>query len=150
MSVLASIGCVGALLALGVRLAGRQHRLLHLFQLEHYEPARLLLWLRRRGELVAARLTGLALVFLAAVLADALIAGWLAGALLLLCVPFALLGVRDWRRPAVKPLVLTGRATRLLVLATSPALVLVLAALVVGVLGPAAGRWPCCWRSAGC
>jgi UDP-N-acetylmuramoyl-tripeptide--D-alanyl-D-alanine ligase len=136
MSIFEGIGTVLALLALGVRLAGRQHRLLHLFQLEHYEPARLMLWLRRRGELLPAReLAVVALLFGAALAARSSGAGWLCGALLLLVCPLAALGVADWRREAVKPLVLTGRAKRLLALALAPSALLALAAIVVAVVG---------------
>jgi UDP-N-acetylmuramoyl-tripeptide--D-alanyl-D-alanine ligase len=122
-----------AMVVVAVRLAGRQHRLLHLFQLEHYEPARLLLWLRRRHELFAPReLVPIAMLYGAAIAVAAVggsRSGWVCGALLLLSTPLALLGVRDWRRPAVKPLVLTDRALRLLIAALLPLLLLVLVAI---------------------
>jgi UDP-N-acetylmuramoyl-tripeptide--D-alanyl-D-alanine ligase len=125
-----------ASLALGVRLAGRQHRLLHLFQLEHYEPARLMLWLRRREELFAPReLAVVALLFGAAIATRSSGSSWLCGALLLLVCPLAALGVADWRREAVKPLVLTGRAKRLLALAIAPSVLLTVAATSVAVAG---------------
>jgi UDP-N-acetylmuramoyl-tripeptide--D-alanyl-D-alanine ligase len=137
VSAFEGIAAVLALLALGVRLAGRQHRLLHLFQLEHYEPARLMLWLRRRGELFAPREIGIvALLFAAAISASAEGSGWLCGVLLLLTIPLVALGVGDWRREAVKPLVLTGRAKRLLGVAIAPTALLALAAIVVAVAGP--------------
>ncbi len=137
-----------ATLALLVRLAGRQHRLLHLLQLEHYENARLTLWLRRRGELLDAReLAGVGLLFAAAIAARATagagasgtagsagdsFGGWLAGALLLAGGPtLALLGVREWRAEAIKPLVFTGRARRLLGLALAPPALLGLAGVAV-------------------
>jgi UDP-N-acetylmuramoyl-tripeptide--D-alanyl-D-alanine ligase len=130
------IATVLALIALAIRLAGRQHRLLHLFQLEHYEPARLMLWLRRRSELFDPReLLAVALLFTGAVAAHAWVSGWLCGALLLLSTPLAALGVEDWRREAVKPLVLTGRAKRLLAVALTPPALLVLAAIVLAVAG---------------
>jgi UDP-N-acetylmuramoyl-tripeptide--D-alanyl-D-alanine ligase len=136
VSVFEGIATVIALLALAVRLAGREHRLLHLFQLEHYEPARLMLWLRRRAELLQAReLAGVALLFTAAVLARAWVSGWLCGILLLLSTPLAALGVADWRREAVKPLVLTGRAKRLLAVALAPSVLLVVGAIVVVLAG---------------
>lgn len=132
MTAFLGISTVLALLALAVRVAGRQHRLLHLFQLEHYEPARLLLWLRRRRELFQWReLIAIAALYAAAV-ADASAGGgarWVAGGLLLASTPIALPGVRDWRREAVKPLVLTGRARRLLALALAPTVLLALAAV---------------------
>jgi UDP-N-acetylmuramoyl-tripeptide--D-alanyl-D-alanine ligase len=136
MSVFEGVATVTALLALAVRLAGRQHRLLHLFQLEHYEPARLMLWLRRRSELFDTReLLAVTFLFAAAVLARAWISGWGCGILLLLATPLAALGVADWRRAAVKPLVLTGRAKRLLAVALAPPTLLVLAAVVVALAG---------------
>ncbi len=136
MSAFEGIATVLALLALGVLLAGRQHRLLHLFQLEHYEPARLMLWLRRRGELLPAReLALVALLFGAALAARSSGAGWLCGTLLLLACPLAALGVADWRREAVKPLVLTGRAKRLLALALAPSALLAVAAIAVAAAG---------------
>jgi UDP-N-acetylmuramyl pentapeptide synthase len=122
-----------AVLAVAARLAGRQHRLLHLFQLEHYEPARLLLWLRRRHELFAPReLVPIAVLYGAAIAVAAAggsSSGWVCGALLLLTTPLAALGVRDWRRPAVKPLVFTDRALRLLIAALLPLLLLTLVAI---------------------
>lgn len=125
-----------ALLAALVRLAGRQHRLLHLLQLEHYENARLRIWLGRRGERWQPReLAGVGLLYAAAIAAQASGSGWTSGALLLLATPLAALGVRDWRREAVKPLVFTGRAKRLLAAALlSPAL-LVLAGIAVAIAG---------------
>jgi UDP-N-acetylmuramoyl-tripeptide--D-alanyl-D-alanine ligase len=122
-----------AVLVVAARLAGRQHRLLHLFQLEHYEPARLLLWLRRRHELFAPRELAPVAVLYGAAIAVAAVggshSGWVCGALLLLTAPLALLGVRDWRRPAVKPLVFTERALRLLIAALLPLLLLLLIAI---------------------
>jgi UDP-N-acetylmuramoyl-tripeptide--D-alanyl-D-alanine ligase len=133
MNTFLGIATVLATLALGVRLGGRQHRLLHLLQLEHYESARLMLWLRRRSELFAPReLVPIAVLYTATI---ALVAiggtgsGWVGGGLLLLTTPLAMLGVSDWRRPAVKPLVFTDRAQRLLVAALLPLLLLVLVAI---------------------
>jgi UDP-N-acetylmuramoyl-tripeptide--D-alanyl-D-alanine ligase len=136
MSAFEGIAAVLALLALTVRLTGRQHRLLHLLQLEHYEGARLMLWLRRRGELIAPReLTTVTLLFAGALAASSSGEQWLGGALLLLVCPLGALGLGDWRRDAVKPLVLTGRAKRLLAVALTPAVLLVLAAIVCALVG---------------
>jgi UDP-N-acetylmuramoyl-tripeptide--D-alanyl-D-alanine ligase len=136
VSAFEGIAAVLALLALGVRLAGRQHRLLHLLQLEHYEGARLMLWLRRRREALAWReLAAVAPLYAAAVGASAAGSGWGCGALLLAGVPLAALGVSDWRRAAVKPLVLTARAKRLLAAALAPPALLVLAGVVLAVGG---------------
>jgi UDP-N-acetylmuramoyl-tripeptide--D-alanyl-D-alanine ligase len=133
MNTFLAIATVLAVLALGIRLGGRQHRLLHLLQLEHYEPARLMLWLRRRHELFAPReLVPVAVLFAAAIVLAAVGgsgSGWVSGVLLLLTTPLAALGVSDWRRPAVKPLVFTDRAQRLLVAALLPLLLLLLVAI---------------------
>jgi UDP-N-acetylmuramoyl-tripeptide--D-alanyl-D-alanine ligase len=133
MSAFLGIATVLAVLALSVRLGGVQHRLLHLFQLEHYEPARLMLWLRRRGELFAPReLVPIAALYAAAIVVSAIggaASGWVAGGLLFLSTPIAVLGVSDWRRPTVKPLVFTDRAQRLLVAALLPLLLLLLVAI---------------------
>jgi UDP-N-acetylmuramoyl-tripeptide--D-alanyl-D-alanine ligase len=133
MNTFLGIATVLAVLALGVRLGGRQHRLLHLLQLEHYESARLMLWLRRRNELFAPRELAPIAVLYAAAIALAAIggsgSGWVCGGLLLLTTPLAALGVGDWRRAAVKPLVFTDRAQRLLVAALLPSLLLLLIAI---------------------
>lgn len=136
MTVFLGTSTVLALLALTVRLAGRQHRLLHLFQLEHYEPARLLLWLRRRKELFEPReLVGLGALYAAAVADVWAGTAWFAGALLLASTLIAVVGVRDLRREAVKPLVFTDRARRLFVVALLPAVLLALASVAVAVVG---------------
>ncbi len=140
MRTFEGIATVLAMFALTMRLRGRQHRLLHLLQLEHYEGARLMLWLRRRRELWDAReLAALALLFGAAIAAHASGSsgsGWLCGALLLASTPLAALGVGEWRRAAVKPLVFTGRAKRLYVAALLPPALLVPGAIGVAVAGP--------------
>jgi UDP-N-acetylmuramoyl-tripeptide--D-alanyl-D-alanine ligase len=136
MSAFEGVAAVLAILALAIRLGGRQHRLLHLLQLEHYEGGRLMLWLHRRGELLAPReLSAVTLLFAAAVAASAASSGWLTGALLLASCPLAVLGVADWRREAVKPLVLTGRAKRLLAGALLPAALLAIAAIALAAVG---------------
>lgn len=136
MTAFLGISTVLALLALTIRLAGREHRLLHLFQLEHYEPARLLLWLRRRSELFQPReLIGLGALYAAAVADVAAGASWFAGALLLASTPVAALGVGDLRREAVKPLVFTDRARRLFAIALAPAVLLTLVAVAIAAVG---------------
>ncbi|MGA9876294.1 MAG: hypothetical protein WBQ21_10835, partial [Solirubrobacteraceae bacterium] len=140
MRTFEGIATVLAMFALTMRLRGRQHRLLHLLQLEHYEGARLMLWLRRRGELWPVReLAAFALLFGAAIAAHAsgtAGSGWLCGALLLASTPMVALGVAEWRREAVKPLVFTGRAKRLFVAALLPPALLVPGAIAVAVAGP--------------
>lgn len=136
MTAFLGISTALALLALTVRLAGREHRLLHLFQLEHYEQARLLLWLRRRSELFQPReLIGLGALYAAAVADVAAGASWFAGALLLASTPVAAIGVGDLRREAVKPLVFTDRARRLFAIALAPAVLLTLAAVALAAVG---------------
>ncbi len=136
MSAFEGVAVALASIALAVRVAGRQHRLLHLLQLEHYESARLILWLRRRRELVLAReIAALAALYVAAALSAWLQQRSLAGALLLASVPIAILGAREWRRPAAKPLVFTARAKRLLTLALAPSLLVALAAIALASVG---------------
>lgn len=133
-----AVGLVVAGLGLLVLIAGRLHFMLHLFQLEHYEAARLRVWVERRGarvdrELLTGCLVG-GLALTAAAAADALVlevgvivGGWLAWR-----------GVRLLRRPQTKPLVFTARARRLFVAALAiPALLLLLVAIAVLVGAPA-------------
>lgn len=130
MSLFEAIALAACAIALAVRVAGRLHRLLHLLQLEHYEGRRLLLWLRRRRELVDPReLAASAALLIAAGANAARGEGWVAGALLLAVVPIAALGVFDWRREAIKPLVFTPRAKRLLALSATPSALSIAAAL---------------------
>jgi UDP-N-acetylmuramoyl-tripeptide--D-alanyl-D-alanine ligase len=135
-----AIGLVAAALGALALIAGRLHFMLHLFQLEHYEPARLRVWVRRRnarvdGTLLGATVAaGALLTVLAAADADlaVLIAGVAAGVVL------AGFGHRIIGRPQTKPLVFTARARRLFAAALAiPALVLVLAAVAVLAGAPA-------------
>jgi UDP-N-acetylmuramoyl-tripeptide--D-alanyl-D-alanine ligase len=127
-------GLTVAAVGLLVLIAGRLHLMLHLFQLEHYEPARLRLWVERRRariDLSLLRLcavVGAVLVVATVVDSDVLVlvVGVAAGALL------ATAGLRLLRRPQTKPLVFTARARRLFGAAlTLPALALALAAVAV-------------------
>jgi len=136
---------------LAVMLAGRQHLMLHLLQLEHYEPSRLRIWVRRRDERVDAwagvPMAGGALIGAAAAAdigAAAVLIGIAAAAVM------AMRGIALFRRPQVKPLAFTPRARRLyaaaIVLGASPLIALaVLAGLgavsasVVAVVGGIAG-----------
>jgi UDP-N-acetylmuramoyl-tripeptide--D-alanyl-D-alanine ligase len=137
MSAFQGAALVLTLLALVARLAGRQHRLLHLLQLEHYENARLRLWLRRRGERRQPReLAATTALFAGAIATQAAGSGWVCGALLLLATPLAALGVAEWRRDAVKPLHFTGRAKRLLTLALLAPALLALAGVAIALAGP--------------
>jgi UDP-N-acetylmuramoyl-tripeptide--D-alanyl-D-alanine ligase len=127
-------GLIAAALGLLVLIAGRLHFMLHLFQLEHYENARLRVWVdRRRARLDRRLLTlcaaaGIALLVAAAVDSGALmlVVGLLAGAAL------AAEGVRILRRPQTKPLAFTPRARRLFGVALAlPAVALVVAGIAV-------------------
>jgi UDP-N-acetylmuramoyl-tripeptide--D-alanyl-D-alanine ligase len=121
MRVFEGVAAALASIALAIRVAGRQHRLLHLLQIEHYEPSRLLLWLRRRKELLQpAELFSIGVLYVAAAIDAWAGQGWVAGVLLLLTTPIALIGWREWSRPATKPLVFTPRAKRLFTLALVP------------------------------
>jgi UDP-N-acetylmuramoyl-tripeptide--D-alanyl-D-alanine ligase len=130
--VLATLGAVAA-------VAGTTRRWLHLFQLEHYESARLMGWWGRRRDLwrplelgaCAAAVAGS--VVLAATGHDAFAAA------LLVAVGVALVavGVFEWRREEKKPLVFTPRARRLFAGSLVPALVLLVVTLAVAAAGAA-------------
>jgi UDP-N-acetylmuramoyl-tripeptide--D-alanyl-D-alanine ligase len=133
-----AIGLIAAALGLLVLIAGRLHFMLHLFQLEHYEAARLRVWVERRGARIDRQLLigcvagGLALTAAATAGVLMLEVGVIAGGWL------AWRGVRLLRRPQTKPLVFTARARRLFVAALAiPALVLLLAAIAVLAGAPA-------------
>jgi UDP-N-acetylmuramoyl-tripeptide--D-alanyl-D-alanine ligase len=135
---LTAVGLIVAALGLLVLIAGRLHFMLHLFQLEHYEAARLRVWVERRGAridrelLIGCLVAGLALTAAAAAEVLMLEVGAIAGGWL------AWRGRRLLRRPQTKPLVFTARARRLFVVALAiPALVLVLAAIAVLAGAPA-------------
>jgi UDP-N-acetylmuramoyl-tripeptide--D-alanyl-D-alanine ligase len=136
---LQGIAAALAMLALALRVAGRQHRLLHLLQIEHYESARLTLWLRRRRELIQPlELLPLAALYASAVANAAVGQHWAAGALLLIATPIAALGPREWRRQAAKPLVFTARAKRLFATAILPSALTILVAAALAAIG---GGW---------
>ena len=129
-----AIGLIAAALGLLVLLAGRLHFMLHLFQLEHYEPARLRVWVERRGARLDSALlaicaaAGAALTLLTAVDAGAAVLAVVAPSAIVL----AGFGHRIIRRPQTKPLVFTPRARRMFGAALAiPSLVLVLAAIAV-------------------
>jgi UDP-N-acetylmuramoyl-tripeptide--D-alanyl-D-alanine ligase len=126
------VGLVAAAAGLIVLIAGRLHVMLHLFQLEHYEAARLRVWVRRRRARADAQLLGLcaaagiALTLSAAADLDllVLVLGVIAGAAM------AAMGQGLIRRRQAKPLVFTARARRLFAVALAiPSLVLVAAAI---------------------
>lgn len=133
-------GLIAAALGALVLIAGRLHFMLHLFQLEHYEPARLRVWVERRNARVDETLVGATagagslITVLTATGADlsVLTSGVVIGIVL------AGFGHRILKRPQTKPLVFTARARRLFVVALMlPALVLLLAAAAVLAGAPA-------------
>lgn len=136
MSVFQGVATALASIALAIRIAGRQHRLLHLLQIEHYESARLRLWLRRRSELLQpAELVGVGALYAASAANAWAQQGWVAGALLLASTPIAILGPREWSRPAAKPLVFTARAKRLFATALAPSALIAIGAAVGAAVG---------------
>lgn len=122
-----AVGLVAAGAGLLVLLAGRLHLMLHLFQLEHYEPARLRVWVERRGARVDWTMLGFCAV--AGAVLTAVTAAELDGLVLSLGtgigLALALAGLRVMRRQQTKPLVFTARARRLFGVALAiPGLVL--------------------------
>jgi UDP-N-acetylmuramoyl-tripeptide--D-alanyl-D-alanine ligase len=142
-----AVGLIAAALGALVLIAGRLHLMLHLFQLEHYEAARLRVWVRRRNarfDLTTLGLLAVAGALLTAVAAAdvellVLLLGLASGAAL------GAAGVRLIRRRQAKPLVFTARARRLFGVAMAgPAIVfaLIAVALLTGApdwVGPALG-----------
>jgi UDP-N-acetylmuramoyl-tripeptide--D-alanyl-D-alanine ligase len=131
----ASAGAVLACALLGWRYVVRARRVLHLLQLEHYENARLFVWLRRRGELRdGVAMTGMSVV------ACAVLSGLRQPAVqLVLWLALGAALVIDQRRtprPAeITPLVFTQRARRLFAVALLvPVLAFVLGAMLSPVL----------------
>jgi UDP-N-acetylmuramoyl-tripeptide--D-alanyl-D-alanine ligase len=124
------LGVLAASVAAAYRYPVRVRRMLHLLQLEHYENARLFVWLRRRREVADAPMlaaAALALVAVAGAAAGAPIVELVAGAL---AAAVLLVGRRPEARSDIKPLVFTERARRLF----ATALAAPVAALLVGVV----------------
>jgi UDP-N-acetylmuramoyl-tripeptide--D-alanyl-D-alanine ligase len=133
-----SIGALLACLAAGWRYVERSRRSLHLLQLEHYENARLMVWLRRRGEVagpfdIAAALAALVLA------AVSLTHGHRFVELIGFAILAVVLAVYQARRPPrddIKALVFTERARRLWTVALAmPALAVAVGAALTAVLG---------------
>jgi UDP-N-acetylmuramoyl-tripeptide--D-alanyl-D-alanine ligase len=131
-----AIGLIAAGLGLLVLIAGRLHYLLHLFQLEHYEPERLSVWVKRRRARLDWTMLGLVavggavLTALTAAGVDPLVLSFGTG----LGVALEVAGIRIVRRPQTKPLVFTKRARRLFTAALLPVIV-VLALLALAAIG---------------
>jgi UDP-N-acetylmuramoyl-tripeptide--D-alanyl-D-alanine ligase len=128
-SIAAALVCLVALW----RVASRNRRALHLLQLEHYENARLFLWLSRRGE-TAEPMDLAATVGAAIIAAVAATHGhrWveLVGFVLVAAL-IVVLQVATPKRTDVKPLVFTQRARRLYTVSIAlPALVAIAGAVV--------------------
>jgi UDP-N-acetylmuramoyl-tripeptide--D-alanyl-D-alanine ligase len=133
-----TVALAGAVLvcaAAGWRYLVRARRMLHLLQLEHYENARLYLWLRRRGELAdpAQSATQVALAIVGLVLAAtgpavAELIAWVA-----LLVALAVFARREPPQGTIKPVVWTQRARRLFGAALAPAALAVLLGIVLSV-----------------
>lgn len=130
------LGVLAASVAAGYRYPARVRRMLHLLQLEHYENARLFVWLRRRNEVADAPM------LVAVVLALVAVAGAAAGLTIVELVAGAaaaaalLVRRRPEPRSDIKPLVFTERARRLFAAAlAAPAAVLVAGAVLTAVLG---------------
>ena len=135
-----AIGLIAAGVGLLVLIAGRLHLMLHLFQLEHYEPARLRVWVERRRARVDwtmlgfTALAGAVLTAATAAELDSLVLSLGTG----IGVALAVAGLRVIRRPQTKPLVFTARARRIFGVALAiPASVLVLAGVAVLAGAPA-------------
>jgi UDP-N-acetylmuramoyl-tripeptide--D-alanyl-D-alanine ligase len=95
-------------------LAGREHVLLHVLQQEHYENARLRVWLDRgedRRQLPASLALWVVCLAVAGIALASSGAGIAAAAVALVAAGLRLAGV--WRRDQIKPLVFTKRAKRL-------------------------------------
>ena len=137
MSTILTVGLALASVGLAADLTGRTRRWLHLFQLEHYEPARLMTWWRRRGDLRRPiHLAAVALMVAGATAFAATGDDTLAFALLSLVGAASLaVGYLEWRREEKKPLVFTPRARRLFLASLVPAVLLLAATLAVTLAG---------------
>ena len=129
------IGVLAACALAAYRFPPLARRMLHLLQLEHYENARLFVWLRRRGELIDTPLAAAAVIAVVAAGAAAvgqplmeLIAGLAAAAVLAV-------DARPASRTEITQLVFTERAKRLFaVTLAGPAAAVVIGAIVTVVL----------------
>jgi UDP-N-acetylmuramoyl-tripeptide--D-alanyl-D-alanine ligase len=131
----ALVGAALVALAAGWRYQLRARRMLHLLQLEHYENARMFIWLRRRGELTDPAQDATLLVLAVAGLVLA-IAGVAAGELAAWVVLLVALGGFARREPGqgeIKPLVFTQRAKRLFAASLSVPFAVVLLGVVFSV-----------------
>ena len=124
----------------------QQRHTLHLLQLEHYENARMFVWLRRREELVPRPWApvrvgiGIVAVVLAALGAPIVTIVACAAQVVVGVIPEALAHVR---REEIKPLVYTPRARRILTGALVPVAVVLLAGIGASLAGGVAAAIAC-------
>ncbi|MGB7587757.1 MAG: UDP-N-acetylmuramoyl-tripeptide--D-alanyl-D-alanine ligase [Solirubrobacterales bacterium] len=134
MTALGWIALSLAGLAILVLFAGRAHLLLHLLQLEHYEFKRLRVWVRRRGErfnvLDVCLSAGIGCLIVAAFTLNLPGAATAIGAIGLAAAIARAQAVV--RRPQVKPLKFTARASRLFATSLALAAIAIAGALIVG------------------
>ena len=129
MNALLLTGTAVAAAGILADISGRTRRWLHIFQLEHYEAARLIMWWRRRPDLrhplqLATSVAALAGAATCLVIGREEVASLLLVAIGVVSFPIAYL---EWRRPEKRPFVFTGRARRVFIVSLVPALLFLLA-----------------------
>jgi UDP-N-acetylmuramoyl-tripeptide--D-alanyl-D-alanine ligase len=130
-----------AALATAALIFLQQRRSLHLLQQEHYENARLLVWVRRRRELVALP-DALLRVLLVVVAIGSTPLSVSAVAVLATLVTIVACGgeaATHLRRKEIKPLVYTGRAKQIMGMALAPVALVLVAGIVLTLLLDKAG-----------
>jgi UDP-N-acetylmuramoyl-tripeptide--D-alanyl-D-alanine ligase len=124
----------------------QQRRALHLLQLEHYENARLFVWLRRRGEFVALpwaplrALTAAAAIVLALAHASELA---VLGAVIAVLADTATEAIPHLRRSEIKPLVYTSRAKLILRVAIATGAAVLIVGLAISFAGGCGAACAC-------
>jgi UDP-N-acetylmuramoyl-tripeptide--D-alanyl-D-alanine ligase len=124
----------------------QQRRALHLLQLEHYENARLFVWLRRRGEFVALPWAPLrALIGAAAIVLALAHASELAvlGAVIAVLADTAAEAIPHLRRSEIKPLVYTSRAKLILRVAIATGAAVLIVGLAISFAGGSGAACAC-------
>jgi UDP-N-acetylmuramoyl-tripeptide--D-alanyl-D-alanine ligase len=124
----------------------QQRRALHLLQLEHYENARLFVWLRRRGEFVALpwaplrALTAATAIVLALAHASELA---VLGAVIAVLADTATEAIPHLRRSEIKPLVYTNRAKLILRVAIATGAAVLIVGLAISFAGGCGAACAC-------